>query len=365
MRVARKFKQLTKLTYPHGTENMLVNHLPDGYKEDGFGNYYLKIGESSTMFTCHLDTACSKQEKIKHVEEGNFIKTDGTTILGADDKAGMVVLLYMIRNKIPGLYYFFVGEESGCIGSGKLSRNWLDMDFSKYITKVISFDRRGTNSIITHQLYGRGCSDEFATDLANRLNSTNYGMKFRLDDTGIYTDSAKFIQLVPECTNISVGYYSEHTPSERQDIDFLRRLCRSVCEVNWDDLVILGNGFDSDIDIDLDDEDDIDYSDIDNYDWVESKEWCENNYSYFSFQGKNIRMYISKDHVDTERTIILKWLLNSNIYPGLKKSLNMNVEWNGDSLFVDSDYIGDRCHLSDFIPDLKSVPVSKLKERLD
>lgn len=63
MRISRKFKQLTRFTYPHGTENGLIKYLPTGYKEDGLGNYYLQIGESSTMFTCHLDTACSSQKK--------------------------------------------------------------------------------------------------------------------------------------------------------------------------------------------------------------------------------------------------------------------------------------------------------------
>jgi hypothetical protein len=52
----------------------------------------------------------------------------------------MVVLLYMIEKKVPGLYYFFLGEEVGCVGSNNLAQNfnWPQ------ITKVVSFDRRGT-----------------------------------------------------------------------------------------------------------------------------------------------------------------------------------------------------------------------------
>ncbi len=30
------------------------------------------------------------------------------------------------------------------------------------------------------------------------------------EDTGVLTDSAQFMGIVPECTNISVGYYDEH-----------------------------------------------------------------------------------------------------------------------------------------------------------
>ena len=240
MRVRRKFLQLTNYTYPHGTEGFLKSHLPQGYKTDKWGNFYYLVGETpSTMFTCHLDTACSKQQKVTHVQTHNMIKTDGKTILGADDKAGMVVILTMIQNKVPGLYYFFLGEEVGCIGSGHLSRNWEDVGFSKHINKVVSFDRRGNGSVITHQFYGRCCSDEFAEELSTRLSSTSEELKLRPDDTGVLTDSAQFMGIVSECTNISVGYYREHTTSESQDIEYLQKLCKVVCKINWENLPVM------------------------------------------------------------------------------------------------------------------------------
>ena len=98
MRITRKFLQLTKKTYPYGTESQLESYLPQGYTKDEFGNYYILIGDNpSTMFTCHLDTACSTQSDIKHVfKDKDLVTTDGTTVLSADDKAGMTVILYMI-----------------------------------------------------------------------------------------------------------------------------------------------------------------------------------------------------------------------------------------------------------------------------
>ena len=129
MNIKQKFLQLTSKTYPHGTESELINHLPVGYKKDDYDNFYIKIGDKpSTMFTCHLDTADRNQSKVKHILDDNIIKTDGSTILGADDKAGMAVLLYMIENKVPGLYYFFIGEERGCVGSSKLSKKWRNSE---------------------------------------------------------------------------------------------------------------------------------------------------------------------------------------------------------------------------------------------
>jgi hypothetical protein len=243
MNVKEKFIELTKFTYPHGTEMELVDKLPNYLKQDEFGNLYHQIGDNpTTMFTSHLDTASYTQEEVFHVVKDNMIYSDGSTILGADDKAGVVVLLHLMENNIPGLYYFFLGEERGCIGSKKTSdlhhKNPLPN-----ITKVVSFDRRGTDSVITHQLSGRCCSEDFAKDLSYQLNKESnklFDKKFNYqpDPTGIYTDSAQFTHIYAECTNISVGYQNEHTKYESQDIEHLQRLCEVVVRINWDNLTV-------------------------------------------------------------------------------------------------------------------------------
>lgn len=234
MNIRETFLKLTQFTYPHGTEAKLKPYLPNGFQEDDFGNYFIKIGESDTMFTCHLDTCSSHYQKVNHHIGSQFIQTDGKTILGADDKAGMTVLLYMIENEVPGLYYFFIGEEVGGIGSSAASC----MSFSDY-NKCISFDRRGYDSVITEQWFGKCCSDEFAKALAQELNTKHLTFNFRPDPTGIFTDSASFMNDIPECTNISVGYFSEHQVTERQDINFLIRLCEAAIKVDWDSLPVM------------------------------------------------------------------------------------------------------------------------------
>ena len=138
----------------------------------------------------------------------------------------------MIEKNIPGLYCFFIGEEVGCIGSGNACDDHL---FSEY-QRMVSFDRRGTKSIITFQSSKRCCSDEFATELSNRLNK--YGLNMEPDSTGVYTDSAEFTHVIPECTNISVGYYREHTTFEHQDIDHLIKLCIAVTKIDWESLPV-------------------------------------------------------------------------------------------------------------------------------
>jgi len=91
------FLKLTEYTIPYGHETKLEKYLPTGYKKDSIGNYYIQVGKSETLFTTHLDTYCEKYEKVNHVIEGDIIKTDGTTILGGDNKLGMTILLNMIQ----------------------------------------------------------------------------------------------------------------------------------------------------------------------------------------------------------------------------------------------------------------------------
>lgn len=234
MNIKDTFLSLTSRTYPYGYEDELTCFLPDGYKMDQDGNYFYEVGKNNkNIFACHLDTACKTYTEVNHVFDGKIIRTDGRTILGADDKAGVTILLYMIYHNVPGLYYFFVGEEVGCIGSTSAAKR--TEFFSKYNT-IISFDRRGTTSIITHQSSKRTCSDEFADSLSKEFSK--FSLNLEKDDGGVYTDSAEFMSVIPECTNISVGYYKEHTFDENQDISFLERLCNACVLINWNGLKI-------------------------------------------------------------------------------------------------------------------------------
>ena len=244
MNVKQKFLELTSRTYPHGTEEEIFHLLPEFLETDEFGNKFIQIGETSTMFTCHLDTADKEVNPVKHIIDGDIIKTNGETILGADDKAGVCVLLYMIENKVPGVYYFFLGEEVGCIGSKKLAEKFF-INKLDFINKVVSFDRRDLHSVITFQSYSRSCSEKFGDALALALTNAgkevidnDIAFNYKTDSTGVCTDSIQFTSIYPECTNISVGYYEEHTNSENQNIKHLDKLAKACCFVKWDELPI-------------------------------------------------------------------------------------------------------------------------------
>jgi hypothetical protein len=230
------FLRLTSKTCPYGFEDSFIKDVmpmmfPDGIQKDEWGNYYYSIGKSRTIFASHIDTVSKDYIGVTHEFDGNFIKTDGKTTLGADDKSGVTVMLWLIQNKVPGLYYFFIGEEVGCIGSGNAAQYGI---FKNKFDRIISFDRRGTDSVITYQSSSRCCSDEFANALCDELNNSN--MSYSKDTGGVYTDSAEFVDIIPECTNISVGYYKEHTTNEYQDIEHLISLCSAVVKVDWENL---------------------------------------------------------------------------------------------------------------------------------
>lgn len=310
MNIKEKFLELTSKTYPHGTESELKQYLPSNIKSDDYGNYYLYIGESSTMFTSHLDTKSEKQTEVKHIIKDNIISTDNNSILGADNKAGVTILLNMIENNVPGLYYFFIGEEQGCIGSKEVSADWYNNIFYDKIVRVVSFDRREYSSVITKQMYRSCCSDEFAEDLINKLSAA--GLKYEKDPTGVWCDSAEFMNIIPETTNISIGYFNEHTNNETQDIEFLEKLTNAVCNIDWESLPTVR---------------DLDQEDYEN-DTIDSD--YENEYS--------------EEQIELETESINNWLKKTDVFKVIE-----NIYWNGEKLYLENKdsiyFIGNRKYL--------------------
>lgn len=197
-------------------------------------NVMLRIGESRTLFSCHYDT-CHRKGGFQKLEvdekEGLIWKNDGEC-LGADDGGGIWVLLEMIRAKKPGLYIFHNGEERGCIGSRYIAEK--NPKLLTDIDRAVAFDRRGVHSIITQMSPGVTCSQTFAKELAKRLK-----MRHEPDPTGTMTDTGRYIKLVPEVTNVSVGYMNEHGPRETLDFDYLFELCERLVDADFETLPIV------------------------------------------------------------------------------------------------------------------------------
>lgn len=239
--VRQTFLQLTHRTCPNGYEHELYADMLHelGFIPDLHGNFHAKVGtpeQQRVVFAAHLDTVGRQIHKVKHVftEGGRVVGSNGKTILGADDKAGVAILLYMYANKIPGTYMLFVGEEVGCIGSSELAET---MQKGQY-DAMISFDRAGYKDVITHQASGRTCSDAFGLALATQLNAAQGGFNYAPSPHGVYTDSNEFRGVIPECTNVSVGYFKQHGNSETQDLLWLEALALACTKVDWQALPI-------------------------------------------------------------------------------------------------------------------------------
>lgn len=221
----------------------LVNRLPVTMI-DSAGNIHVDRCTQPThrtMFTSHTDT-------VHHVGGANQIRLDTSNplsvkwragegaCLGADDGAGVALMVHMIEAGVPGYYVFFRGEESGGTGSSWLADN---MPLAiKDLDRCVSFDRADYADVITHQGMGRCCSDTFALALAEQLTTDDMTLCFMPDDTGVFTDSANLTTLIPECTNLSVGYKHQHGDGEWQDITFLQMLAEQVVLVQWDALPV-------------------------------------------------------------------------------------------------------------------------------
>ena len=79
----------------------------------------------------------------------------------------------------------------------------------------------------------RTASDAFAKSFASVVNMP----LLEPDNTGSYTDSNEYASVVSECTNISVGYYNQHSKNEVQDLDYADELLIALCQANWSSLV--------------------------------------------------------------------------------------------------------------------------------
>lgn len=94
-----------------------------------------KEGVDTIYFTSHMDTVVPGNGIKPSIEDG-YIKSDDTTILGADDKAGLAAMLEAItvlkeENIAHGKIEFIitVGEESGLVGAKALDSSLVTAKF--------------------------------------------------------------------------------------------------------------------------------------------------------------------------------------------------------------------------------------------
>lgn len=113
------FEDDTKEQTGHGAGNLICT-LPGNVAD-----------ADAIYFTCHMDTVVPGNGVKPAIKDG-YVVTDGTTILGADDKAGLAVMIETVRmineKSIPHgpiQFVITVGEESGLAGAKALDSSLI------------------------------------------------------------------------------------------------------------------------------------------------------------------------------------------------------------------------------------------------
>jgi len=108
-RLVDQFIEMVKIPSESGNEKEMIEYLKKEFQKldaqaiiDSYGNLIAKIAakgcedKEPILLSCHADTV-KPGVGINPIIENDIIKSDGTTILGADDKAGIAELLEALR----------------------------------------------------------------------------------------------------------------------------------------------------------------------------------------------------------------------------------------------------------------------------
>ncbi|HEX6286927.1 MAG TPA: M20/M25/M40 family metallo-hydrolase [Acidimicrobiia bacterium] len=160
-RLLATFLELVAIDSPTGHEEQIGRELSERFtalgcqvRTDDIGNLVATFpgpGTDTILISTHMDTA-GTDVGIEPIIEDGIIRTDGSTILGADDKSGLAGCLELLTllNANPDVehptieFVVSVGEESGLVGSRQMDVGMLKSSHG-YV-----FDTAGAISAITY-----------------------------------------------------------------------------------------------------------------------------------------------------------------------------------------------------------------------
>lgn len=222
------------------------------------GAVFAQIGtteDCATLFSCHMDSvhdsrveelqALAFDPQYQHItldtvavnttpkgKDPTWVTRRVGSCLGADDGAGVWLMLKMMEAGVKGGYMFHRGEERGCVSSAAMARKqekWLSQ-----WKAAIAFDRPKDFEVITHQGSVECASDEYGKALAEALSANpDDELKFNTSSNGGTTDTRQYRGIIPECINVGVGYFHHHTADEYVDYAHLKALMEQCCKLDW------------------------------------------------------------------------------------------------------------------------------------
>jgi tripeptide aminopeptidase len=154
-RLIGTFRELVKIPSESPNDQEFITYMEKFFKmeggkakKDAYGNLIVKFPAKNSKntttvgFACHADTV-KPGIGIKPIVDGDVIKSDGTTILAADDKAGIAEIIEMLRcaTKHPPIEVVLCRcEEIGSLGSVNLDYSMLDSKFA-YVLDTEEIDQ--------------------------------------------------------------------------------------------------------------------------------------------------------------------------------------------------------------------------------
>ncbi len=168
-RIKKTFLELVKIESPSRDEKEVSRYLKNLFSEEfsielyedksnkktgsNTGNLigYIPGAESKEpiILSSHMDTV-EPVKGIKPVFDGEFFRTDGKTVLGGDDKSGIVEIIEVLRsfkeegykNNPPIVVVFTTAEEIGLLGSKNIEKERLNAK------RAIVLDTSGTFKVV-------------------------------------------------------------------------------------------------------------------------------------------------------------------------------------------------------------------------
>ena len=192
------------------------------YKNPHFDKDYIYCkGTLPILLVAHMDTVYDheyrrygyfKYEQKQDINNKQiFYDNDQQVIwspqgLGADDKAGIYLILRLLQNNLRPHVLFTTDEEIGGFGAESFAQDYKKVLKRSDIKYIIELDRQGKEDCVFYD-----CANE---EFENFINSFGF-----ITEYGSFSDIST---ICPACgiagVNLSVGYYQEHTLGEYMSI---------------------------------------------------------------------------------------------------------------------------------------------------
>jgi len=184
------------------------------------------------LLAAHLDVKYEFSSSDQLIERNNIVSRE-KGILGADDRAGVAIILNLLKEvgdyrEVPPLKFIFtVGEEDRQYGAES-----IDPDFFEDVSFGISLDRKNCKDIVYKSNSKEYSNLEFAERVA-RVSSRIFSeenafvpCQGSISDLRVWSEKD-----TRPCVNLSVGYFDEHTDKERLDLTCWDRTHQLVAEL--------------------------------------------------------------------------------------------------------------------------------------